>query len=382
LSAFIRNLEARSAAISSSCMTHSLRTKNVEKVAQVLSEDRVWREEFLGALESGDRGLSAVAWTAGENPGGVYEVHSESPSWLPSWIDVAAKNARPGSLPEHDTGAFYILDLSSTFAVAPLGEIHHLGGLLVDVCAAPGGKGILARRYCQPEALIGNEVIRKRTAQLIANYKRCAIDPALVTSVDPKLLGRLLQAQAQVVVVDAPCSGQSLILKGLAAPGAFHPATIAMNERRQRRILAESSKVVRPGGYLLYATCTFSPEENEQNVEWFLKTFPDFAACEVSVLGAFRSHLSDHATYRLYPQQGFGAGAFCCLLRRCDEGEMSAAIETLALPSVIRPVWSSPFFATAVTPSVPLKGSHPSNRTPRKRGQDKRFRRWSGRNAE
>jgi len=363
-------------------MSRSLRTKNVEKVALALSADPVWREEFLASLEDGDRGLTAVAWIGEGNPGGLYELNTRRPNWLPAWIDVAAKHARVGSLPEHDAGAFYLLDLSSTFALAPLGELDCKGGLLIDVCAAPGGKGIVARRYCQPQVLIGNEVIRKRTAQLISNYKRCAIDPALVTSVDPKLLARLLESQAQLVVVDAPCSGQSLVLKGLAAPGAFHPATIAMNERRQRRILAESSKTVKPGGYLLYATCTFSPEENERNVEWFVKMFADFSAVEVNCLETFRSPLSDQPTYRLYPQNCFGAGAFCCLLRRSGELQSETTIPAQELPSIIRPVWRSKSFALpeVFAPALPKK-SRPEERTQAKGRREKRGRRWTDRNS-
>jgi 16S rRNA C967 or C1407 C5-methylase (RsmB/RsmF family) len=358
-------------------MSRLLRTKNIEKVAQALSDDPVWREGFLTMLESGDRGLTAVAWMAAGNPGGLYEPDLRRPAWLPDWIDVAAKESRLGSLPEHDMGAFYLLDLSSTFALAPLGDIDIQGGLLLDVCAAPGGKGIVARRYCKPDVQIGNEVIRKRTAQLIANYKRCRIDPALVTSVDPKLLARLLESRARLVIVDAPCSGQSLVLKGLAAPGAFHPATIAMNERRQRRILAESSKTVEPGGYLLYATCTFSPEENERNVEWFSKNFPEFSAREVPCLQRYRSQLSDQPSYRLFPQACLGAGAFCCLFQRaggaCDVSMFSAQ----ELPSIIRPVWRSEFFAAdTYFPSHPEKRE---GRAPGKETRGKYSRRWTGR---
>jgi 16S rRNA C967 or C1407 C5-methylase (RsmB/RsmF family) len=354
-------------------MTGSLRTRNVERVVEALSDDVVWREGFFTALADGDRGLTAVSWITGKNPGGLYELESRRPAWLPEWIDVVAKDVRVGVLPAHDAGEFYLLDVSSTFALAPLADLDTRGGLLIDVCAAPGGKGIVAQRYCQPEVLIGNEVIRKRTAQLISNYKRCSIDPALVTSVDPKLIARLLESKARVVIVDAPCSGQALILKGMSAPGAFHPTTIAMNERRQRRILAESSKLVMPGGYLLYSTCTFSPEENERNVEWFIERFPELHAIEVGALDAFRSTLSEQPTYRLYPQGCFGAGAFCCLLKRDGESYVGASLVREELPAIIRPVWrSASFQGTQHEESSPSSKRHPRNRV---RGE-KRSKRW------
>jgi 16S rRNA C967 or C1407 C5-methylase (RsmB/RsmF family) len=316
-------------------------SRNIQKVAQSLFADASECEAFMRAIQEGQRGITAVAWISGDPKPELYQTVSK-PSWLPAWIDVVADTARPGTLAEHDAGEFYLLDLSSTFACAPLGEIQEKLSVIVDVCAAPGGKGILARRYCSPELVIGNEVIRKRTAQLISNYKRCGLDPAIVTSCDPAVLGNLLGGSADLVVVDAPCSGQSLVVKDLAAPGAFHPATISMNERRQRRILAHSGRVVAPGGYLLYATCTFSQEENERNVEWFLKTFTEFAPVDIATLSSFRSTRSDHACYRLYPHQGFGAGAFCCLLRRSStNGERAQMLTPTNVIDVIRPVWRS-----------------------------------------
>jgi 16S rRNA C967 or C1407 C5-methylase (RsmB/RsmF family) len=348
-------------------------SRNIQKVADSLFSDAVERDAFLRAIQDGQRGITAVAWLTEQPQSGLYGVVSK-PSWLPCWIDVVADDARPGKLPEHEAGAFYLLDLSSTFACAPLGEIADKLSVLVDVCAAPGGKGILARRYCSPDLVIGNEVIRKRTAQLISNYKRCSIDPAIVTSCDPAVLANLLDQKADLVIVDAPCSGQSLVLKDLAAPGAFHPATISMNERRQRRILANSGRVVAPGGYLLYATCTFSIEENEDNVEWFIKTFPEFSTVEAHSLSSFRSCHTDHFCYRLYPHQGVGAGAFCCLLRRAGSAsDRGFALTAASVTDVIRPVWRS---AQIPEPFDDVRA--PRAEMGRHREAKKRSSRWSG----
>ena len=264
---------------------------------------------------------------------------SAKPAWLPEWIDIAGADQRPGKLKEHETGEIYCLDLSSTFVCAAYAEIPSDRSVVVDVCASPGGKGIMARRYLNPKLLVGNEVIGKRTAQLISNYKRCRIDPSIVTSLDPERLGEEIPETADLVIVDAPSSGQSLLLKGMAAPGAFHPATIGMNERRQRRILAHSSKIVASGGFLLYSTCTFSREENENNVEWFLKNFPDFEAVTVRALESYQSTLSEPPCYRLYPQSGVGAGAFCALFRRAGE---PAVISPDAVTARLRAAWRSP----------------------------------------
>jgi len=315
-------------------------SRNVEKVARGLFDEEAKRQEFLDAIARAASGVTAMVWLRSDPVAGLL-VEGEKPDWLPPWISVAVDGERPGKLEAHDGGEIYCMDLSSTFACAALSVIEESCDVIVDVCASPGGKGIVARRYTNPKLLVGNEVIGKRTAQLISNYKRCVIDPSVVTSLDPEVLGRELPESADLVVVDAPCSGQSLVLKGMAAPGAFHPATIGMNERRQRRILAHSQNVVAPGGYLLYATCTFSREENERNVEWFLKTFPHFSAVVVPRLEQYRSHLSDAPCYRLWPQTGKGAGAFCALFKR--EGMLSSRYSSAdQVISRIRTAWRSP----------------------------------------
>ncbi len=316
-------------------------SKNIEKVARSLFEDEATQRQFLQAIERGESGVTGVVWLHGEPDPDAF-VRGHRPEWLPQWIDVAAESERPGKLKAHDEGAIYCMDLSSTFACSALSAIKEPVEIIVDVCASPGGKGIVARRYFDPGLLVGNEVIGKRTAQLISNYKRCAIDPSIVTSLDPQQLGTEIPFSADLVIVDAPCSGQSLVVKGMAAPGAFHPATIGMNERRQRRILAHSSKVVAPGGYLLYATCTFSREENEDNVEWFLKNFPDFSPVTVPVLEIYRSHLSDAPMYRLSPHLGRGAGAFCALLHRPPQDTRHEKECVQSVTARLRASWRSP----------------------------------------
>lgn len=143
---------------------------------------------------------------------------------------------------------------------------------------------------------------------------------------DPERLADELGAVADVVVVDAPCSGQSLLLKGKSSPGGFHPATVQMNSKRQRRILANASRLVNVKAIFWYSTCTFSRAENEGVIEWFLKKFPEFETCVVNSLAAHRSGHSEAYCYRLFPFEGFGAGGFTCLLR------CTARAATQALP--------------------------------------------------
>lgn len=149
----------------------------------------------------------------------------------------------------------------------------------------------------------------------MSNLKRCGIEVAHPISFDPSILAAELAQMADLVLVDAPCSGQSLLAKGEKNPGCFHPVTIGKNANRQKRILANAAQTVAPQGFLAYMTCTYAVEENEQVSEWLLERFPQFEAVEVPALSAYRSGLTALPCYRMFPQTGLGAGAFTILLQ-------------------------------------------------------------------
>lgn len=195
--------------------------------------------------------------------------------------------------------------------------------LVFDMCAAPGGKSVFAWRALQPELILCNEVIGKRIGMLVSNLKRCHISPAFVLSKDSNLLASSIPSTSQLVVVDAPCTGQSLLAKGGKAPGCFHPTAINKSANRQKRIIANSAQIVAPQGYLAYMTCTYSPEENEQVCEWFLQRFPLFQPVAIPHLEAYQSQLATIPCYRMWPQAGLGAGAFTVLFKNTEEGQVN-----------------------------------------------------------
>lgn len=241
-------------------------------------------------------------------------------AWQPAWVDRLAVGTKPGKHPLHNQGAFYVLDFSSVFAAVPLQSLgfSQPPKLVIDVCAAPGGKSILAWRSLQPDLLVANEVIGKRLGMLTSNLKRCHLACGKVTQLDVAGLVMEYGQLADVVIVDAPCSGQSLLAKGTDVLGCFHPRTINHNAQRQKKILATASRLVRPGGYLLYSTCTFSVEENEGVLDWFVQRFPAFQSLAISALAAYQSAWETSSQlwgYRLSPEQGLGAGAFTTLLQ-------------------------------------------------------------------
>lgn len=286
---------------------------------QLFADDEAERAAFLASLESPPSYQTAVMWMR-ERPGTSPFLTAERPAWLPEFVDLAAPGERPGQCPLHEEGAYYCLDVSSVFAASVLREVPSEPEVVLDVCASPGGKSLFAWRCLQPRLLVANEVIDKRAAPLISNLKRCNAKPSMVTTADTAVLARVCPASADVVIVDAPCSGQSLIAKGVENAGCFHPSNINLNANRQRRILANAASVVAPGGWLTYITCTYAEKENEGNLHWLLRQFSEFKAIPVPALEAHRSGLADEPCYRLWPQSGVGAGAFAVLLKRSGEG--------------------------------------------------------------
>lgn len=283
----------------------------------------------------------ALVWTRERPDGQPFRLEEPQP-WQPDFVDRLKRDQRPGQDPLHEAGAFYCLNLSSVFEAAVFAEVSENPTLVIDLCAAPGGKSVIAWRSLKPRLLISNEVIRKRTAQLIANFKRCRIGPAMVTSLDTAVIAEHCLGAADLVIVDAPCSGQSLLAKGKQVSACFHTHVINHNRNRQRRILRNAVATVRPGGYVAYITCTYAVKENEGNVKWFLKNFPEFEAVAVESLSGSESHLADFPCYRLWPHHGLGPGGFTALLRRQGEQPSAAADRSdLADLADLNPFWNS-----------------------------------------
>ena len=228
------------------------------------------------------------------------------------------------------------MTLSSVFESCTFGIVPKEPELVVDLCAAPGGKSIFANRLLQPKMLVANDIVRKRRGLLISNFKRCRIRPSMVISQDTKIVAEHCSSAADLVIVDAPCSGQSLLAKGKQVSSCFHSHVINNNRNRQRRIMANAAKIVRPGGWIAYFTCTYAEKENEGIVHWMRRKFPDFENVEVPWLSEHQSHLTELPCYRLWPQQGLGPGGFAAVFRSPESDE-----EALFEPDLLHPSWTS-----------------------------------------
>jgi 16S rRNA C967 or C1407 C5-methylase (RsmB/RsmF family) len=292
------------------------------KLSRQLFTDSAEQEKFVDALIQPKSFNPCILWCQSKPQDIPFEIETAL-EWQPEFVDRLSLSAKPGQHPLHDQGFFYCLDFSSVFAASVLLSVSDAIEFIFDMCAAPGGKSIFAWRQFSPQLLLSNEVIGKRTAALISNFKRCNISPACVLSLDSKVLADLIPRSMQLVLVDAPCSGQSLIAKGGKAPGCFHPVNVNKNANRQKRILANSAQLVSPGGYVTYMTCTYSPEENEQVIDWFLERFPNFRSVAIPDLSNFQSHLSEIPCYRIFPQSKLGSGAFTALLQNTESGKLN-----------------------------------------------------------
>ena len=219
-------------------------------------------------------------------------------------------NFAPGKDILHAAGAYYVQELSAQVP-ADLFDLTPDMAVL-DVCAAPGGKSSQLAARVPEGVLFSNEIVPNRASVLRGNLERMGARNAVVTSMDPEKLVSLTGQVFDAVLVDAPCAGEGMFRKDPVAVQAWSVEHVAACARRQRAILASAQKAVKPGGQLVYSTCSFSPAENEENVGWFLTTFPDFELVE---------------EHHLYPHATLGEGQYAAKLRR-----KGAAVKTVYLP--------------------------------------------------
>ena len=220
--------------------------------------------------------------------------------------------SRPGLHPYHEAGVYYLQEASAMSAVALLDP--QPGEWVCDLCAAPGGKSTQIAGRMQGEGfLLCNEYSPKRAKILSRNIERLGIANALVTNETPQRLGQRFAHCFDRVLIDAPCSGEGMFRKEEAAVTDWSQDTVEMCASRQQEILEHGSRLVRPGGRLVYSTCTFAPEENEQAIAKFLLSHPDF---EPEAVDAPWFTPCGEGAFRLWPHKLLGEGHFAAVLRR------------------------------------------------------------------
>ncbi|MDO5476333.1 MAG: RsmB/NOP family class I SAM-dependent RNA methyltransferase, partial [Eubacteriales bacterium] len=211
--------------------------------------------------------------------------------WEPSGF-YYPEEFRPGRLPWHEAGMYYIQEASAMVPARLCGV--QPGDRVLDLCAAPGGKSTkLAADLRGRGLLVANEIHPERTKVLSANLERMGVRNALVTNASPQELASRFPLYFDRIVVDAPCSGEGMFRKEEEALLHWSPENVRMCADRQGEILEEAAAMLRPGGTLVYSTCTFSPEENELTIAAFLDLHPEFSILPVSKLPGIREEDRD-----------------------------------------------------------------------------------------
>ena len=299
--------------------------------------------------------------------------------WEPAAFTVA-DDSRPGRHPYHDAGLYYLQDPSAMTAAVTLAPAP--GELVLDLAAAPGGKAShLVARLLAPgggsplrhaladdSLLVANEVHAGRARLLAENLARWGAVNVLVTHETPERLAAAFGPVFDRVLIDAPCSGEAMFRRLESIE--WSAAIVAACARRQRGVLAAAPDLVRPGGRLLYATCAFSPEENEGVVGNFLAGQSDFRLIEPPPItgadrgrpewagdGAGAAQLA-HAV-RLWPHRFRGEGHFLALMARAghDEGTGPAPFNRRPPTAAQLRLWRD-FAAAALTIDLPEEQLH------------------------
>ena len=228
-----------------------------------------------------------------------------------------------GNTPAHHAGAIYVQDAGAMCAVEALTLFPR--ARVLDVCASPGGKSTQAAAKIGKEGfLVANEYVASRAKILVENFERLGLPSAMVLNLDTKELGEMFDGYFDAVICDAPCSGEGMFRKTDEAAAHWSEENIRMCAERQLGILLNIKNTVRVGGELLYSTCTYAPEENEEVVRSFLRACPEFVLSPVpekieeETAPALSIEGVENITYarRFYPHRSEGEGQFIALFKR------------------------------------------------------------------
>lgn len=235
---------------------------------------------------------------------------------------------KAGNHPYHHAGMIYIQE-PGAMAPAECVEVEEDWKIL-DMCAAPGGKSTqLRNKLGEKGLLVSNEIIPSRCKILTGNIERLGLRNCVTTCMDTSRLAKTFPETFDLIMVDAPCSGEGMFRKDDTAVAEWSEGNVRMCAERQAEILENAVKCLKDGGYIVYATCTFSLEENEMAVAAFLEKHPEFEI--VPVKEEVKNNTSDgvfydgctceniHFARRFYPHKSKGEGQFMAVLHNKNE---------------------------------------------------------------
>ncbi|WP_405110776.1 RsmB/NOP family class I SAM-dependent RNA methyltransferase [Paenibacillus sp. FSL K6-1217] len=235
-------------------------------------------------------------------------------AWCPSGF-YTAEGARPGKHPHYHAGLYYIQEPS---AMAPVELLDvQPGDRVLDLCAAPGGKSTQIAAKLQGEGLlVSNDLHPERTKALAKNLELYGVRIGIVLNESPERIAAAFPGFFDRILVDAPCSGEGMFRKDEDMVKQWEPGTPAKYAEMQREILRAAASALKPGGTMVYSTCTFALEENEEMIAGFLSGHPEFSLVPAGGTGPFAAGLGPlPGAARLWPHKIKGEGHFMAVLR-------------------------------------------------------------------
>lgn len=300
--------------------------KFLEKMKNILGDEY---EAFIKSYDESRKSALRINTLKGDCEK-LFSVLGEKLSPVPWTCDgyFYPDTMKPGKSPLHEAGAYYIQEPSAMVPAELLKA--QPGECILDLCAAPGGKTTKIAADMKGEGLlVANEIHPKRAAILSSNVERMGIKNAVVTNESSDRLLKKFPEFFDGILVDAPCSGEGMFRKDEEAIAQWSEENVIKCAVRQKEILDNAAAMLRPGGRLVYSTCTFSPEENERMIISFLENHPEFSIEKVDAPACIshgRPELAENDeraafTFRIWPHLTQGEGHFAAVLKKNGENE-------------------------------------------------------------
>lgn len=320
----------------------------------------IFPEEYLSRMQRMLEREDKAFWTAlEEKPKKALRINplksvkpADFSDSLPSYKNVPWESAglyydedtfAAGKHPFHEAGVYYIQEPS---AMAPVSYLDvKENDRILDLCAAPGGKSTqIAGKMMGTGLLVSNEIVSKRAKILSENIERMGVVNAIVTSESPDGLSAHFPGYFDKILVDAPCSGEGMFRKNSEAVSEWSKENVILCANRQDDILNHADIMLKPGGRLVYSTCTFAPDEDEGSIVRFLATHPRYKLIEVKKYDGMEGGRADYLKYaykqdpsysqytesdgaphdlsytvRIWPHKAEGEGHFLAVLQKGDD---------------------------------------------------------------
>jgi len=260
-------------------------------------------------LRINTRKLNPKEWEAGQCPYPISAV-----SWTTNGYYLE-EVSRPAKHPYYYAGLYYLQE-PSAMAPAALLPIKP-GDMVLDLCAAPGGKSTELGARLQGEGLlVANDISISRARALLKNLELFGIPNICVTSEAPDQLAEVFGAYFDSILVDAPCSGEGMFRKDPDLVKSWEERGPEYYAPLQRAILTQAVTMLKPGGYLLYSTCTFAKTEDEEIIDWLLSAFSQMELSPLPLFPGAVGGVDGQPVIRMFPHKIRGEGHFVALLQK------------------------------------------------------------------